>query len=74
MGNESRIWVVERGSDKIHHYEFIPCPITKKIFEDKEEAKFSTQSIRIEESLVQVTPSPAALDVISQILTFHLWA
>ena len=49
-----------RGSDKIQHDDFIPSPTEKKIVEDEEEAKFSLQSIRIEESILGVTPSPAA--------------
>ena len=38
MGYDSKILVVERGSDKIHHDEFIPSPTTKQIIEDEEEA------------------------------------
>ena len=61
MGYEPQIQIVERGSIKIHHDEFIPSPTTKQIVEDEEEAKSSTQLIRIGESLLGVTPSPAAL-------------
>ena len=60
MGYDSKIPYVERGSDKIQHDEFMPSPTSKQIIEDEEEALFSTQSIRIEESLLGVTPSPAA--------------
>ena len=59
MGDESKILAIERGSDKIHHDEFIPSPTTKQIVEDEEEAEYSTQSIRIEESLLRVTPPTA---------------
>ena len=38
-------------------------PTKKKIVEDEEEAKFFLQSIWIEESLLGVTPSPAAPEV-----------
>ena len=42
--------------------------------EDEEEAEFSLQSIRIEESLLGVTPSPAASEVyeISDISSPHM--
>ena len=62
-GYESKIPVVVIGSDKIKHDEFIPSHTTNQIIEDEEEAEFSTQSIRIEESLLGVTPSPVALEV-----------
>ena len=60
IGDEYKIPYVERGSDKIQHDEFMPSPAEKKIVEDEEEAKFSLQSIRIEESLLGVTPYPVA--------------
>ena len=60
MGDESKIPAVEIGSYKIQHDEFIPSPTKKQIVEDKEEAKSSIQSIRVEESLLGVTPSAAA--------------
>ena len=63
MGDDSKIPYVERGLDKIHHYEFMPSPIENKIVEDEEEAYFSLQSIRMEESLLKVTPSPTTLEV-----------
>ena len=74
MGDESKIPVVEIGSVKIHHNEFMPTPTTNQIVEDEEEAEFSTQSIRIEESLLGVTPSPATLEVyeIYDISYFHI--
>ena len=62
MGDDSKISYVERGSNKIQYDQFIPSPIENKIVED-EEAEFSLQSIRIEESLLGVTPSPAAPEV-----------
>ena len=37
--------------------------LSNEFFQDEEEAKSSTQSIRIEESLLGVTPSPAATEV-----------
>ena len=60
MGDDSKIPDVERGSDKIQHDQFIPSPTKKQIVDDDEEAKFSLQSIRIEESLLGVNPSHAA--------------
>ena len=63
MGDDSKIPDVERGSDKIQHDDFMPSPIEKKIVEDEKEAYFSLQSIRMEESLLEVTPSPAAPEV-----------
>ena len=41
----------------------MPSPTEKQIVEDEEEANFSLQSIRIEESLLGVTPSPVAIEV-----------
>ena len=74
MGNEYKIPDVERGLDKIQHDEFIPSPREKKIVEDEEEAKFSLQSIRIEESLLGVTPSPSTPEIyeISNISSPHM--
>ena len=60
MGHNSKIPAVERGLDKIHHDEFIPSPTENQIVEDEEEVEFSLQSIRIEENLLGVTPSPTA--------------
>ena len=42
MGDESKIPVVERGSDKIQHDEFMPSPTTKQIVEDEDQAEFSS--------------------------------
>ena len=74
MGDDSKIPDVERGSDRIHHDEFIPSPTKKQIVEDEEEAEFFLQSIRIEECLLGVTPSPAAPKVydISDISSPHM--
>ena len=68
MGDYSQNPYVERGSVKIQHDEFknvlyVPSPVAKKIVQDEEEAESSTQSIRIEESLLGVNPSPAAPEV-----------
>ena len=63
MGDESKIPNVERGSHKIQHDEFFPSPTEKQIVEDEEEAEFSLQSIRIEESVLGVTTSPVAPEV-----------
>ena len=63
MGDESKIPTIERGSNKIQHDEFIPSPTEKQIVEDEEEEEISTQSIRIEESLLEVTPSLATPEV-----------
>ena len=79
MGDDSKIPYVEIGSDKIQHDEFnnvlnFPSSISKKFIQDEEEAQSSTQSIQIEESLLGVTPSPAALEVyeISDISSSHI--
>ena len=63
MVDESQIPAVKRGSFKIQHDEFknvlyVPSPVAKQIVQDEEEARYSTHSIRIEESLLGVTPSP----------------
>ena len=63
MGDESKILDVERGSDKIQHDDFMPSPTENKIVEDEEEAYFSLQSIRMEETILEVTPSLAAPEV-----------
>ena len=63
MGDESKIPDVEIGSCKIHHDDFMPSPIEKQIDEDEEEAHFFLQSIRMEESLLEVNPSPAATEL-----------
>ena len=60
MGYEYKILYVERGLDKIQHDDFMPSPTEKQIVEDEEDANFSLKSIRMEESLLEVTPSPAA--------------
>ena len=41
----------------------MPSPTAKQIVEDDEEAEYFTQSIRIEESLLGVNPSPATPEV-----------
>ena len=52
----------------------MPSPIENQIVEDEEEANFSLQSIRMEESLHEVTPSLAAPEVyeISDISSPHM--
>ena len=60
MGDDSKILEVQRSSYRILHDEFMPSPTEKKMVKDEEEAQFSLQSIRIEERLLGVTPSPAA--------------
>ena len=74
MGIDSKIIDVESCSDKIHHDDFIPPPTENQIVEDEEEADFSLQSIRMEESLQEVTPSLAAPEVyeISDISSPHM--
>ena len=73
MGDESKIPNVERGSHKIQHDEFFPSPTEKQIVED-EEAEFSLQSIRMEESLHELTPFLTVLEVyeISDISSPHM--
>ena len=63
MGDDSKIPYVERGSGKIQHDEFMPSPTENKIVEDEEEAHFSLQSIRMEESILKVIHSPVSLEV-----------
>ena len=52
MEDDSKIPYVERGSLEIQHNYFMPSPREKQIVEDEEEADFSLQSIRMEESLL----------------------
>ena len=63
MGDEPKIPTVEICSYKIQHDDFMPSPTTKQTVEDEEEAKFSSRSIQIEESLLGVNPSPATPEV-----------
>ena len=68
MGRDFQILATEKGSIKIRHGEFknvlnVPSSATKQVVQDEEEAKYSTESIQIEESLLGVTPSPTALEV-----------
>ena len=63
MGDEYKIQYVERSLDKIQHNDFMPSPSEKQFVEDEEEANFSLQSIWMEESLLEVTPSPATPEV-----------
>ena len=63
MGYDPKIPVVERGSVKIHHDDFMPSPTEKKIVEDEEEAYFSLHSIRMEESIHEATPYICSLEV-----------
>ena len=79
MGDESQIPTIERGLVKIQHDEFnnvlyVPSPAAKQIVQDEEEAESSTQTIRIEESLLAVAPSPDAPEVceISDISSSHM--
>ena len=79
MGDDSQILAVERGSIKILHHEFknvlyVPSPVANQIVQDEEEPECSTQSIRIEESLLGVTHSTPALKVyeISHISYSHM--
>ena len=57
MGYESPILAIERGIVKIQHDDFVPSTATKQTVQDEEEAESSTQWVRIEESLLGVTPS-----------------
>ena len=59
MGDDSKIPYVEIFLDKTQYDDFMTSATGKQFVEDEEEAEFSTQSIRIEESLLGVTPSPA---------------
>ena len=63
MGDVSQIPDFERVSIKIKHDNFIPSPAAKKNVQDEKESESSTQSIRIEESLLGVTPSSADPEV-----------
>ena len=79
MGCDFQIPAVGRGSIKIHHDVFnnvlnVPSSATKQVVQDEEEAEYSTQSIRIEESILGVTPSLVAPKVyeISDISSSHM--
>ena len=68
MVDDSQIPYFEIGSVKIQHNEFntllyVPSPATKQVIQYEEEVESSTQLIRIEESLLGVTPSLTALEV-----------
>ena len=68
MGGDSQILDSGRVYIKIQHDEFknvlyVPSSAAKQVVQDEEEAESSTQSIRIEESLIGVNPSPADLEV-----------
>ena len=53
---------------------FSASTLSDEVVQDEEEAESSTQSIQIEESLLEVTHSPAAMEVyeISDILSVHM--
>ena len=65
MGCDFQIPAAGRGSIKIQHDEFnivlnFPSFAAKQVVQDEEEAESSTQSTRVEESPLGVTPCPAA--------------
>ena len=65
MRYDFQIPTIGRGSIKIQHDEFknvlnVPSSIQNQVVQYEEEEESSTQSIRIEESLLGVTPSPLA--------------
>ena len=79
MGCDFQIRVSWRGSIKIQHDDFnnvlnVPSTVAKQVVQDEEEAKSSTKSIRIEESLLGVTPSLVAMNIyeISDISYSHM--
>ena len=53
---------------------FSAYTLSNEVVQDEEEAKYSTQSFRMEESLLPVTPSPDAPEVceISDISSPHM--
>ena len=74
MGDDSQIPSEGRGSVRVKHDYFMLSPTEKQIVEDEEEEDFSLQSIRMEESLLEVTPYPTAIEVyeISDISSPHM--
>ena len=59
---------------RILHPKFSASTLSDEVVQDEEEAESSTQSIRIEESLHAVTPSPDASEVheIYDISSYHI--
>ena len=79
MGCDFQIPAAGRGSIKIRNDEFknvlnVPSSAAKKVVQYEEEAESSIQWIRIDESLLGVTPSPVAQEVyeISNIWSSHM--
>ena len=60
--------------DEFKNALIVPFTVAKQVVQDEEEAKSSTQSIQIKESLLGVTPSPIASEFyeISDISSSHI--
>ena len=63
--NEDNNSTLERTSSTIRVLDpkFLASALTDEVVQDEEEAQYSTESIRIEESLLEVTHSPNAPEV-----------
>ena len=49
------------NTTRVLYSKVLASTLFDEVFQDEEEAKYSTQSIRKEESLLTVTPSPTSL-------------
>ena len=65
---------ITSSTTRVIYSKFSASTLFDKVVQDEEEAKSSTQSFWIEESLLAVTPSPDALEVceISDISSSHM--
>ena len=65
---------VTTSTTRVLHSKFLASTLFDEVVQDEDEAESSTHSIRIEENLHEVTPSPDALEVheISDISSSHI--
>ena len=54
---------ITASTTRLLYSKVLASTLSNEVVQDEEEAKSSSQSIRIEESLLGVTPSPVALEV-----------
>ena len=57
------LWRSHSRTTRVIYSKFSSSTLSDEVVQDEEEAESSTQSIRIEESLLAVTPSPDAPEV-----------
>ena len=65
---------IKASTTRVIHSKLSATTLSDEVVQDEDEAKSSTHSIRIEESLHEVTPSPNAPEVheISDISSSHI--